>query len=517
MSSEDQIDQPPGEDERPTIAQVVEAFEDADGLDAVFEVGNETSWPSDLIDRRLLREKLLPILKDKGVRSPGGLMDDWYKRTPAEGASDSGGRVTFRDPEPWREPVNGEALLRDLVGYFERFLVAPPASTIAAALWVLLTHVADVFDILPFLVIKSPTKRCGKTTFLDLIFRVSARGLMSSSITGPALFRTIEAYHPTLFVDEADHLTKLNPDLHAILNAGHRRTTARVIRTVGEHFEPKQFDTFAPKAMTVIGRMPDTIEDRAILVPMERKSTRVRKEPAIGRNMDASSVPLLARAARWAADNALALRSLELQYLEGLNDRAADNWAPLLVIATLLGEDVLREAERAARELSVGAEESVDELLLAHCREAFGEQDKISTAALLGALVDRDDGPWAAWWAEDVERGQTKAPGAKLAKRLRTFGIQPGQVWIDGKKERGYRREAFSDAWNRYVARAAQEGPADGRTVGRYEDVPSDLQPTVLPFFEEVSSAYRPEDGRNDCPECGGTVGHMSACSEGGA
>ena len=42
------------------------------------------------------------------------------------------------------------------------------------------------------------------TLFLTLIKRMSLRPLMSSNITGPAVFRTVEAFKPTLLIDEAD-------------------------------------------------------------------------------------------------------------------------------------------------------------------------------------------------------------------------------------------------------------------------------------------------------------------------
>lgn len=502
---------------RPTIADTVAAFEAADGLEEIFAIVRTITPPPDAIDRRLLREKLLPVFKEKGLNSPAGTIDDWFRRTPAENAADRGGRVTFREPERWADPVDGAELVHDLVDYFAMFVVAPSETLLAAALWVMFTHVYDVFDITPILLIASPTKRCGKTTLLDLIYRVAARGLMSSNITGPGLFRTIEMHHPTLLIDEAEQFTKLNPELQGILNAGHRRTTARVIRTVGDNFEPRQFSTWAPKAMTTIGTMPDSVEDRAIRLTMSRKRAGERKVPAIGRTMDATSLPLLARCARWAEDNGFALRSLDLPYLDGLHDRAKDNWAPLLGIADLCGDDVSRRVRQAALTLTAGEEASAGELLLGHVRDAFGDQDKITTADLLRALIERDDGPWAKWWANDVEAGRIKAPGARLAKLLKPFGPEPKQLWIDGRKERGYESQAFTEAWDRYLGHPRPDLLTNGRTVDGMAEEASDLPTTVLPFPEGQSPAYQPDIGSSGCSACGGTFGHMSTCPRGGS
>jgi hypothetical protein len=225
---------------------------------------------------------------------------------------------------------------------------------------------------------------------------------MTSNITGPGLFRAIEMYRPTVLVDEADQFTKLSTELQGILNASHRRATARVIRTVGENFEPRQFSTWAPKAMTAVGLMPDSIEDRALRVALTRKPSGTRRVPALGKRMDAASAPLLARCAKWADDNRVALRSLEPRYLEGLHDRAQDNWSPLLTIAALCGDEVLRHAEHAAFALVGGDEASDGELLLEHVRDALGDKERITTSELLRALVEREDGPWAKRWASDV-------------------------------------------------------------------------------------------------------------------
>jgi hypothetical protein len=43
------------------------------------------------------------------------------------------------------------------------------------------------------------------------------------------------------------------------------------------------------------------------------------------------------QAARWAADNAISLRSADPEMPETLSGRTADNWRPLLTIADLAG------------------------------------------------------------------------------------------------------------------------------------------------------------------------------------
>jgi Protein of unknown function (DUF3631) len=72
--------------------------------------------------------------------------------------------------------------------------------------------------------------------------------------------------------------------------------------------------------------------------------------------------------------------------------------------------------------------------------------------SMLDEFVAREDGPWAPWWGHDVEAGHYRAPAARLSRLLRPFGIEPKQLWLDGKNQRGYEAVTFKDAWERYLA-----------------------------------------------------------------
>ena len=86
------------------------------------------------------------------------------------------------------------------------------------------------------------------------------------------MFRSVEKFHPTLLLDEAETFLKDCEELRGIINAGHTRKTAIVIRTVGEKHEPRAFSTWCPKFLALIGRLPDTLTDRSIVIRMRRKT-----------------------------------------------------------------------------------------------------------------------------------------------------------------------------------------------------------------------------------------------------
>lgn len=139
------------------------------------------------------------------------------------------------------------------------------------ALWCVHAHGIDAFGISPFLNLSSPEKGCGKSTTLTAISYLLPRPLLSASVSPASIFRAIELYKPSFLIDEADTFENLNEDLRGLLNASHLRATAQAIRIVGDNHEPRTFSTWCPKAISLIGRLPATLEDRSLVVEMKRR------------------------------------------------------------------------------------------------------------------------------------------------------------------------------------------------------------------------------------------------------
>src|SRR5262245_5456619 len=119
--------------------------------------------------------------------------------------------------------------------------------------------------------------------------------------------------------------------MRGILNSGHTKTATHVIRNVeikGEH-KPRRFSTWAPKAIATIRALADTLEDRAIVVTLQRKPkaavvARLRKRD------NEEFATLRRQAARWAADNFEQLTDPDLEVTEVLHVRDDETWPPLL-------------------------------------------------------------------------------------------------------------------------------------------------------------------------------------------
>jgi putative DNA primase/helicase len=351
------------------------------------------------------------------------------------------------DPEPWPEPVDGAALLNNLRVLTRRHLVLPAGADIAVALWIVHTHAHDAASISPILAATSPAPECGKTTLLTLLRALVARPLSTSNITSAALFRSVEKWRPCVLVDEADTFLHYNDDLRGILDSGHNRHTASVIRTVGDDYEPRPFATWAPKAIAHIGRLPATLESRSIHVELRRMGPAETVEPLRPDRLDHLETHRR-KARRWALDNDTTLRSAEPEMPMGLRGRRADNWRALLAIADAAGGEWPCLARNAAVTLSVDREGDTAGIVLLrdlHKLFATGGADRLRSDEIARDLGAMEDRPWPEW-----KSGKPITP-RQVAKLLGPFGIAPTTIRTMAGTAKGYLASQFEDAFRRYL------------------------------------------------------------------
>ena len=74
-------------------------------------------------------------------------------------------------------------LLDDIEKMFRRYIIMPKGAGEALALWTLHAWTADAGEISPFLVLVSPTKRCGKTSVLIVLLYLTPRSELASNIS----------------------------------------------------------------------------------------------------------------------------------------------------------------------------------------------------------------------------------------------------------------------------------------------------------------------------------------------
>jgi putative DNA primase/helicase len=438
--------------------------------------------------RALLRDLAVQALKRGGFESPARLVDVALPRSAvAETTTGPGSDLLVASAQPWPEPVDGDTLLAELETAIASHAVLPEGAAGAMALWILHTYSLDAAAITPRLAIVSPTKRCGKTTVLKLLGALACRPLAAASLTPAVLYRVIEAYAPTILVDEADTFLADQDELRGVLNAGHDRHSAVVPRCVGDEFEPKVFHVFGAVAIAAIGKLPDTLMDRSVVIEMKRKAPTEKLQKLRRRQREALAA-LPRRCARWAADNMKPLSEREPELPDDLDDRAADNWEPLLAIADHSGGAWPERARATALLLSGGRADSAETgdsgvQLLADVRAVFlgNDIDRSTTKALLASLAELEGRPWAEW-----NRGRPLT-ARQLGSLLGRFGIKPGTIRVGDATPKGYLLSDLADAFGRYLP----DGSATSATTSKLLDNQVEFDPPQAPLLAGF------ENGRN--------------------
>jgi len=361
----------------------------------------------------------------------------------------AGSPLEFPEPEAWPEPVGGAELLDELAGAFRRHLALLDGAAEAISLWAVFSYCIDSFRFNPRLAFLSPTKQCGKSTALGMLAEIVSRSLPTSSVTPAAVFRVIEAKRPTLVIDEADTFLPDNEVLRGILNSGHSRPTAFVLRTVGDEFEPRKFSTWAAIVIACIGRLPDTLSDRSVVIPMRRK-TSSEVVQSFDDEARAVLVPLVRKIRRWVNDSYAMLADLRPTMPAGFTNRLADNWRPLLAIADAAGGNWPALAREAAVKLSgkeAREDDDVKVALLSDIRELFEQRrcERLFSEDICVALAVMEGRPWAEW-----KQGKPISK-AGLARLLKAFSIQPGPMRNGAETGKGYLLSNFREAFDRYL------------------------------------------------------------------
>jgi putative DNA primase/helicase len=363
------------------------------------------------------------------------------------GTVGQGKPLELPEPELWQEPVDGAALLDEIEATVRKFIVCDNEAPVAGALWIASTWYSDVVEIAPILNLKSPEPRCGKTIFLNLIERLACRPLSASSISPAALYRSIEKVSPTLILDEADATLTDNEELRGVINSGHARQNAFVIRSVGDDHEPKRFSTWGFKAIAGIGKRAFTIEDRSISICLKRKMPH--ENIARLRHASKTTFETLARKlARWSQDNKTLVAVARPTMPEALNDRQQDCWEPLFAIAQAAGDTWAKKVEIAALHLcGASAEVSSGSQLLMDIRNIFEERglEQLSSEVLTNSLLAISGSQWP-----EANRGRAITQNW-LARRLRPFGVHPKNIGPKHDRAKGYTLESCADAFARYI------------------------------------------------------------------
>jgi endogenous inhibitor of DNA gyrase (YacG/DUF329 family) len=399
-------------------------------------------------------------------------------------------------PPPGAVVRAGHELLDDVAEFVARFSVFPSehcAPTLT--LWYAHTHAIQQFYVTPRLILDSAEPASGKTRVLEVAQHLVAVPEMTISATTAALFRLVSMGPITILFDEVDAIFNPknggnNEDLRGLLNAGYKRS-ATIARCVGDAKDMKvqRFPVYAPAALVGIsGGMPATITTRAITIHMRRRRTDEPVEPFRERHVAREAQPLREQLAAWINSTGTRLGDAQPDMPEGVTDRSAEIWEPLLAIADTAGGHWPDTARDACRHfvLNTGPQiTSPGVRMLADLRDLFARRrtDRLPTKTILAELLDLDEAPWGDLHGKPLD-------ARRLSRELGRYGARPVTFEDDEGSTKGYvtycttgrqAQTGLADAWSRYLPAAIGNPGKTGKTAGeQLTDADQLTDPSVI-------------------------------------
>jgi hypothetical protein len=388
----------------------------------------------------------------------------------------------------------GSAILDDVETFLRTYVAYPSAHTrVAHALWIAHTHAMDAWDSTPRIAFLSPEPASGKSRALEVTELLVPRPVEAINVTAHYLFRKVddEDGAPAVLFDEIDTVfgpkARDHEDVRGLLNAGHRKGAVAgrcVVR--GKTVETVEYPAYCAVAMAGLGDLPDTILTRSVVVRMRRRAPNERVQPFRRRVALPIGHAFRDRLAAWMRRAGTTIGDPWPEMPAGVEDRDADVWEALLAVADAAGGEWPERARTAAVVLVAESKESTPSLgirLLADLRTVFRDRDTMTTDAVLMALHELPEAPWA----EIVAGKPLNARG--LSKRLSGYGIKPRTIRIGDKTPRGYAREDLADTWSRYLPDVVHvsdvsdsmgdEDNVETDTAGATADTPSTAGPNL--------------------------------------
>ena len=295
------------------------------------------------------------------------------------------------------------------------------------------------------------------------------------------------------------------------MNAGHQRGRP-AIRCVGPLQVPTEFSCsrwprslVSARCLTPSPTAPSTLRCAAAQAARQVSQFRSRRDGPI-------LAALRDRLAAWAAQRIDELTKAEPDM--PVEDRAADTWEPLIVVADAAGGH-WPDTARAACKALVDAADEADEERVAGDQTARRHPTGVHRPAARRSCRRRSWSPGcgasrnAPWDDFDLTT-------RKLAYRLKEFGVKPGRA--ERNTVRGYALEAFADAFSRYIRPQVANPSTTGDDQQQREDGSKSEDGSIRPHenIRPQETAGQPPLWTDWTDEDGCPTGNGSAPRESG-
>jgi hypothetical protein len=367
----------------------------------------------------------------------------------------------------------------------------------------------DAWESTPRLAFLSAEPTSGKTRSLEISEPMVPNAISTVNASANYLFRKTgsDDGQPTVFFDEIDTIfgpkAREHEDIRGFINAGHRRgsTFGRCV-VHGTVVTAEDAPIYAAVTVAGLGWLPDTLLARSIIIRMRRRLRTETVEPYRRRDHAPQAKEIGRRLAGWASTVVEAAKGMRPKMPEGVEDRQADCWEPLLAVADLAGGEwpmLAREAAMAF--VAAGQNQTPPSLYLRLLRDtrtvffknlaavAQSKPKGLPTKRLLEDLYALDDAPW-----NTINKGESYT-STQLSACLFEYGAEPDYLRPHPSqpqiKARGYRLRDLADAWRRYLPPLSLGGQ---NSVASVAGVARETLNQYFEWVEEPEDAAEPEE-----------------------
>lgn len=146
--------------------------------------------------------------------------------------------------------------------------------------WIIASYRQDEFQFAPYLLFIGPVES-GKTRALELISLLSYRGILHANISPSALCREITKYHPTICIDQAEHIfntsNERGAEMYSIFMSGYRYDQKYVVASQDSDNDLVIRNVFGFKAMASTRVFDEAMATRSIIFYMKEGKPKIRE------------------------------------------------------------------------------------------------------------------------------------------------------------------------------------------------------------------------------------------------
>lgn len=350
------------------------------------------------------------------------------------------------------EKVDCSSLFYQIMGHIVDYVYLDDENYyVLLSLWIMATYFYRCYNNFPYLLLEAP-RNSGKSTLMRVLKDLAFNGTLTSSISAPALFRSVDVDGATMFIDEFEQDKHKNSDLMNVLRSGYYKEGTYTICTASgkNDWRKKQYCTYSPKVLAGIDKIRESaLVSRCIKIPIKRKPENINLSDYINcDDLENFIMEIRDNLYILGLQNGSIVNDLYLnrRILESypLDNRDKDLWLPILITASLIDDDLVRNMYKLALETSGQSEPQYQDAWIGELINGLkeivaylppddekGKLKKYSTQTLFEALP---------FYVEGM--GQHITSTTKLTQVLNQIGMKQIRIGSD-KKAWAFRPDSF--------------------------------------------------------------------------